>query len=144
MNQTEIKDYRKILEKEFMDKDIEIETTLSYISIGALGFFMTINEKFFKIQTSNYKFILIISLLFLFLSFVLILIRKSRSGHHDLILLQHLDSMNQDSEEDDLDLLKLWDNCHKELRTIRIFIYITLATGIGLQILFLVFNYLLF
>jgi hypothetical protein len=144
VNQTEIKDYRKILEKEFMDKDIEIETTLSYISIGALGFFMTINEKFFKIQTSNYKFILIISLLFLFLSFVLILIRKSRSGHHDLILLQHLDSMNQDSEEDDLDLLKLWDNCHKELRTIRIFIYITLATGIGLQILFLVFNYLLF
>ena len=46
MTKEEIKDYRRILEKEFMDKDNEIEAQLSYITVGALAFFLTINEKF--------------------------------------------------------------------------------------------------
>lgn len=31
----ELKDYRKILEIEYCEEDLEIETTLSYITIGA-------------------------------------------------------------------------------------------------------------
>jgi len=140
MTEIEIKDYRKILEKEFIDKDLEIETTLSYISIGALGFFLTINEKFLKIQTANHKCVLVLSLISLFLAFVLILYRKYRTSHHDLKLMEYIDSIEQNSNDSDRELLKLWEICHRELSNIRIFIYISLVLGIGLQVLFLLLN----
>lgn len=140
MKETEIKDYRKILEKEFVEKDLEIETTLSYISVGALGFFITINEKFLKIQTANYKLILILSLVFLFLSFILILFRKSRTSQQDLTLMEFIDKMKPNSEIDDNQLLELWDKSHKTLNFIRKFIYFSLGIGIGLQVIFLMLN----
>jgi len=141
MTLEEIKDYRKILEKEFIDKDNEIETQLSYITIASIGFFITINEKFFKIQSADYKYILIISLILLFITFVLILIRKSRTSHHDLIMMEHIDNMEPDSEQQDQELLTLWDTSHKELKQIRTWTYFTLAIGIGLQVLFIILNY---
>jgi hypothetical protein len=140
MTLNELKEYRKILEKEFADKDLEIETQLSYISIGSLGFFITINEKFLKIQTANFKIILILSLIFLFVSFVLILIRKSRTSHHDLLMMGFIDKMKPNSDEQDQQLLNIWDCCHKELTRIRLFIYLSLALGVGLQVLFVVLN----
>jgi cbb3-type cytochrome oxidase subunit 3 len=140
MKQIEIKDYRKILEKEYIDKDLEIETSLSYISIGALGFFITINEKFLKIQTANYKAILLLSLIILFLSFVFILFRKSRTSHYDLKLMRFIDNMEPDSESDDTKLSNLWDKSHWELSFIRKLIYLSLSIGIGLQVLFLFLN----
>ena len=140
MTDIEIKDYRKILEKEYIDKDLEIETTLSYISIGALGFFLTINEKFLKIQTANNKCVLVLSLISLFIAFTLILYRKYRTSHHDLKLMKHIDNMEHNSEESDKQLLKLWEISHRELSNIRIFVYISLTIGIGLQVLFLLLN----
>lgn len=140
MTITELKEYRRVLEKEFADKDLEIETQLSYISIGSLGFFITINEKFITIQSAGYKSILIVSLIFLFISFVLVLIRKSRTSHHDLLLMEFVDKMHPDSKEQDRQLLSKWDCCHKELTKILLFIYITLTLGIGMQVLFVVLN----
>jgi hypothetical protein len=140
MTKEEIKDYRKLLEKDFTDKDLEIETSASYISIGALGFFITINEKFLKLEAANYKIILILSLVFLFLSFVLILYRKSRTSHNDLKLMEFSDEMSHDSEEDDAKFLQMWQDSHKELSWIMIIIYYCLGIGIGLQVLFLLLN----
>ena len=140
MKEDEIKDYRKQLEKDFTDKDLEIETTLSYISVGALGFFITINDKFLKLETANFKFILILSLISLFLSFALILYRKSRTSHNDLKLMVLADEMKPDSEVDDDELLKLWKESHEELLRIRTIIYFCLGIGIGLQVLFLILN----
>ena len=141
MKEDEIKDYRKQLEKDFTDKDLEIETTLSYISVGALGFFITINDKFLKLETANFKFILILSLISLFLSFALILYRKSRTSHNDLKLMVLADEMKPDSEVDDDELLKLWKESHEELLRIRNIIYFCLGIGIGLQVLFLILNF---
>ena len=140
MNKSEIKDYRKILEKEFTNKDLEIETTLTYISVGALGFFITMNEKFIQLQTAEYKSILILSLLFLFSSFVLILYRKSRTSKSDLDLMEFIDNMNPDNEDDDNKIFKLWERSHKDLNCIRKVIYICLALGVGLQGIFLILN----
>ena len=141
MKEDEIKDYRKQLEKDFTDKDLEIETTLSYISVGALGFFITINDKFLKLETANFKFILMLSLISLFLSFALILYRKSRTSHNDLKLMVLADEMKPDSEVDDYELLKLWKESHEELLRIRNIIYFCLGIGIGLQVLFLILNF---
>jgi hypothetical protein len=140
MNQTEIKDYRKILEKEFSEKDLEIETSLSYISIGSLGFFITINEKFTELKTAHYKAILIISLIFLLLSFILILYRKSRTSHFDFKMMRFLDGMKPDSQMDDQGLYEIWKQSHSVLSRIRIYIYFSLAFGLALQLLFLLLN----
>lgn len=141
MTLKEIKEYRNILEKEFINKDNEIETQLSYITIASLGFFITINEKFLKIQSADFKIALILSLIFLFVTFVLILLRKSRTSHHDLLMMGFLDNMVVDSDDQDQKLLSMWDTSHRQLTNIRLFIYITLSIGIGLQVLFIVLNY---
>lgn len=140
MTENELKDYRKILEKEYSTKDLEIETTLSYITIGALGFFLTINDKFLKLEDAKFTYLLIISLTCLFLSFILILIRKSRTIKHDFDMMTFIDTMQPESESQDLKLLELWDKSHKELTLIRTLTYIGLSIGIGLQILYLVLN----
>ena len=87
MTEIELKDYRKILEKEYSAKDLEIETSLSYITIGSLGFFLTINDKFLKLQDAKLTCLLVISLSCLFLSFVLKLWDKS---HKALTLIRTL------------------------------------------------------
>jgi len=142
MNLQEIKDYRKILETEYQNKDIELESTTSYIIIGALGFFITINEKFLRLQDAELKGLLAISLVFLLTSFVLLLVRKSRTSFHDLKLMQKLDNMQEDNDKDDQDLLKTWRNCHVELTKIMRCVYILLITGISIQVVFFIFNFL--
>ena len=141
MTLEEIKEYRRILEKEFIDKDNEIETQLSYITVVSLGFFITINEKFLKLQSADYKIILVLSLIFLFITFVLILIRKSRTSHHDLLMMEFIDKMETNSDDHDQMLLCMWDKSHRQLKNIRVAIYITLGIGIGLQVLFIVLNF---
>lgn len=141
MEYKEIKEYRKILEEEFTNKDNEIESQLSYITIGSLGFFMTINEKFIRIQDSHCKILLIVSVISLFIAFVFILIRKSRTSHHDLSMMNFIDGMSPNFVEDDKKLLTLWNNSHDELKKLRIVIYVALSLGIGLQVVFLILNY---
>jgi hypothetical protein len=141
MTKTEIKDYRKLLEKEYMDKDLEIETSVSYLSLGALGFFITINDKLLKLKTSECKIILILSLIFLFLSFVALLFRKSRTRRCDEKLMELIDNMESDSIQDDSKILSMWNEHHKKLSNIMTLIYYFLGIGIGLQILFLFLNF---
>lgn len=140
MTKDDLKDYRKILEKEYSEKDLEVETSLSYITIGALGFFITINDKFLKIQEANFTIILILSLTLIFVSFVLILIRKSKTIRYDFDMMTFIDKMEPDSESQDKELLNLWDKSHKTLTSLRTYTYISLSTGIGLQIIFLLLN----
>lgn len=140
MTKDEITEYRKVVEKDFSDKDLEIETTLSYITIGALGFFITINDKFIQLQTAKCRLILIISLALIFISFALLLYRKSITTASDLKLLDYVTNMKTDSVEDDAKLLNLWDESHKCLERIKNWVYVSLGIGIGLQVLFLTIN----
>jgi len=140
MTKDEIKEYRKILDKEFSDKDLEIETALSYITVGALGFFITINEKFLKLEQAHYKVIIIISLMLLFVAFVLILYRKSQTIRHTQNMMRFTDHMKPNTYEDDVSLYNLWQKSHKELANIRMLVYFCLSLGIALQIAFLFLN----
>ena len=140
MNKEEIKDYRKILEKEYSDKDSEIESTISYITIAALGFFITINKEFFKLNDSTCKYLLIVSLISMFISFVLLLIRKSKTSQYDFEMMTFMDKMRENSADDDQELLKMWDKGQKVLAILMTTVYCTLAIGIGLQIVFLWIN----
>ncbi len=139
MTLEEINSYRKLLETEYTAKDVEIETSLSYISVGALGFFLTINEKFIVLKEAHFRVLLIISLVLLFSSFILVLYRKSKNSEQDLKMMQEVDKL-QPNSNDDAKLLEFWNKCHGELCRIRRLIYFCLGTGIGVQVLFLLLN----
>jgi hypothetical protein len=49
----------------------DYHTTVTYLGAGALGFFLTINEKFFPLGDGRYFYLFIISLSLLFLSLLL-------------------------------------------------------------------------
>ena len=49
----------------------DYHTTVTYLGAGALGFFLTINEKFFPLEDGRYFYLFIISLTLLFLSLLL-------------------------------------------------------------------------
>lgn len=140
MKDTEIEEYRRILAKEFSDKDIEIETTTGYISIAALGFFITINDKFISLETATCKWALIVSLCLLAISFILVLARKYKAKHDDLSLMDFIDDMKENSEDDDTALYHKWAKSHKQLKNILTAIFLCLATGIVFQVIFFVLN----
>ena len=135
-----LKDYRKTVADDYTKKDTEIETSLTYISAAALGFFITINEKFVELETARYHILLAVSLFFLFLTFVLILIRKSKTVSFDHELMTYIDSMEANNESQDSGLLKLWKKGTRLLECLMNFTYVSLSLGIGLQVLFLVLN----
>ncbi|NLE04136.1 MAG: hypothetical protein GX638_04940 [Crenarchaeota archaeon] len=140
MSDEEINEYRKILEKEFTKKDLEIDNQLTYISIGSMGFFITIQEKFLKVTDQHCKIIFILSLVFLFITFILIIIRNARTRYHDLSMMSYIDEMDNNNIEHDQTLYDIWEKCHKELGCFRVITYITLGIGIGLQLLYIIFN----
>lgn len=140
MEKSDIKDYRKILEKEFVDKDLEIDTTLSYISVGSLGFFLTINDSLFGLKEANYKAVFIFSIIFITTSFILLLFRKAKTSSYDLKLMRFVDGMRENSDEDDTELYKLWEKTHNSLTTIRKFIFLSISLGVILQVLFIILN----
>lgn len=140
MNNDEIKEYRRVLEKEFSDKDMEIETTTGYISIAALGFFITINDKFISLEKASCKWALIVSLCLLALSFILVLIRKFKAKNDDLHLMDIIDGMPANSEKDDVTLYDKWKESHTQLKNILIAIFSCLALGVIFQVIFFVLN----
>jgi len=140
MEKNEIREYRKVLEKEFSDKDMEIETAIGYISVAALGFFITINDKFISIDTAKHKWILVASLIFLVASFILVLYRKFKANCDDLSLMDTIDCMLENSREDEVKLYDQWQKSHKILRKILFAIFMSLSIGLVLQVIFFVLN----
>jgi len=149
MTEEQKNDYRKILEKEFSDKDNEIDTHLMYVTMGALGFFMAFNEKYLTkdpvgVQDADFKYFLVLSLLFLLGTFILMLYRKSITIQSAYSLMKFLDNMAPNSSEGDKKLDELWKKNDERMKKIRKFIYFSLGFGIGFQVLFFVFNFFSF
>lgn len=141
MTSEEKKSFRENVAKDFMEKDLEIETTLSYITIGSLCFFITLTEKFLKLQNATCKGLFIISLIFLFISFILILIRKHTSSLHDRKMLDFIDKMAVNDQADDQQLMALWARGDHELKYLRCGVYFSLGIGVGMQLLYIILNY---
>jgi hypothetical protein len=55
-------------------------------------------------------------------------------------MMTFIDKMEPESESQDKELLDIWDKSHKTLTSLRTSTYVSLATGIGLQIIFLLLN----
>ena len=55
-------------------------------------------------------------------------------------MMSYIDEMDNNNIEHDQTLYDIWEKCHKELGCFRVITYITLGIGIGLQLLYIIFN----
>lgn len=142
MEKEQIKTYREKIDIQLKEKESEIENSITYISVGALGFFITINEKFFKIDKTTCSFLLYLSLSLLLFSFIVILIKKYKTTSYDRKIIDFLDKMPEKDKEQDKKLLKLWKSSEYNLKLFKIISYSSLGLGITFQLIFFFLNIL--
>lgn len=102
--------YRDSLQSDITDKEKEYHTTITYISAGALAFFLTVNEKFFQIETAHVRWLLFVSLCCLLLSVLLYVAANMVDVTADKKLMDKVDSMivNPKLKDDLLQTWKIW------------------------------------
>ncbi|OHC85443.1 MAG: hypothetical protein A2546_03950 [Sphingobacteriia bacterium RIFOXYD2_FULL_35_12] len=143
MKQSEIDKYRELIDLQLKEKVTEIESNVSIIIIGSLGFFLTINEKFVGIRDASQKWALVLSVLLLLASFFIYLISKYLTTKYDRELIDFLDDeMKEDDKDSNTKLLEMWSKFDTSLSKNRKAIFWTLAIGILLEIFFFMFNLL--
>jgi len=143
MKQPEIDKYRELIDLQLKEKVTEIESNISIIIVGSLGFFLTINEKFVGIKDALQKWALIISVLLLLTSFFIYLYSKYLTTKYDRKIIDFLDDeMKEDDKESNTKLLKMWTQFDTTLSKNRKVIFWTLAFGILFEIFFFMFNLL--
>lgn len=140
MKENEIKEYRSLIETQLKEKEADIETTITYITLVLLGLFLTINEKFIPLISSIYKWILLISILSFLVSFILGLYNKFNTTKFDREIIDILDSTDLESEEEETILLNKWKDCDNKLQDIRKLIYLFLIIGLITQLIYFFVN----
>lgn len=140
MKAEEIKQYRTDINVQLKEKESDIETTITYVTIGLLGFFLTINEKFIPLKTSNYKVLMLLSVFSFFFSFFLGLINKLKTTKYDREIINIIDNADLTQEKDEQLLLEKWKNSDSNLQSTKKFIYIFLVLGIIFQLVYFFLN----
>lgn len=143
MTKEEIESFREKLDIHLKEKTTEIESNIALIIIGSLGFFLTINEKFIGLKESSLKWILLISIIALLISFFVFLYNKHIATKFDREIIDFLDDvMLPNDPKSNKRLLNMWSSMDKKLQKNRDVIYVSLAIGIILQMLFFIYNVL--
>ena len=106
MTEDEIKEYRSVIDTQLREKETDIETTISYITLGLLGLFLTINEKFIPLASSQDKLILLISVLSFVISFMIGLLNKFQTTKFDRQIIDILDETDLTNEDEEQKLLQ--------------------------------------
>ncbi len=142
MTKQEIDCFRKDLDDQLKETFKDIDTNISYIIIGALGFFLTMLDKFFSVQKASFLWVAALSLISLLTAFIIWLYNKHRITKLAMRQLNYVDDVllqnhNVDNEQK---LLKLWKQSNKELEDGRKYVYIFLGIGVFLQVTFFAYN----
>lgn len=140
MKEEEIEKYRDKIDQQLKEKTSEIESNIAYIIVGALGFFLTINEKFIGLRSASFKFLLFLSIILLLVAFFLFLLNKHLTTVYDRKLIDILDKIKPEDEKDDKELLHNWEKFDKVISGTRKAIYLTLFLGIVFEIVFFMTN----
>lgn len=143
MNQNEIDDYRDKIDLQLKEKVGEVESNMSLIIVGSLGFLLTINEKFIGLKEAELKLVLILSISLLLLAFAMFLLNKHLTTKYDRKIINFLDDkMKANDVESDRELLNMWKVYDSKLSTNRSVIYWLVGIGLLLEIFFFIFNVL--
>lgn len=141
MLQEEIDSYRDKIDLQLKEKVTDIESNISLIIVGSLGFLLTINEKFIGLKDAELKWVLLVSISALIIAFVIFLFNKHLTTKYDRKIIDFLDDrMKADDPESDKELLRMWTNYDSSLSLNRKIIYLLVGVGLLLEIVFFIFN----
>jgi hypothetical protein len=129
----------------------EYHTTVTYLGAGALGFFLTINEKFFPLHDGRFFCVLIISLSLLFLSLLLYVVTAlfDYYGHSRLRDIMDTDIQTIDFDkttqtQNDAAEKKLDDQWRRIENISRLLMFsrlVLVVLGIGAEVAFVALNF---
>jgi hypothetical protein len=139
---------REKLQEQQIARENDFHNIITYITAGALGLFVTINEKFIDLQNSTGKWLVITSILFLIITFVLVLAINYVNSRYNSDVVDVIDSILQNhtptSQNIDLveenKLMTIWSKKNQSLQKRTIWILITLTIGVVTEIIFLSIN----
>jgi hypothetical protein len=143
MTREQIKDYRGQIDSQIKEKENDIESNMSLIIIGSLGFFLTINERFIGLNESSCKYLMFLSVSLLLSSLLFLLISKYYTVEYDKNILNFIDD-NLVPNDDILDkcLLDMWTRFETNLKRFKRYTYWCLGLGILFQVIFFLYNVL--
>lgn len=134
-------EYRNKLETHLMDKEAEMDKTTTYMTVGLLGFFMTINDKFVPLLDSNLKLWMYFSIFFLIGSLITGLVYKYITVLFDGKIIRYIDENDIDLSDINVAVNKLWEKYIKIQNCVKFFIYLFLSFGLIAEIVFTVSNF---
>lgn len=137
-----ITDYRDKIETHLIDKESEMDKTTTYITVGLLGFFMTINDKFVPLLDSNLKIWMYISICSLIFSLILGLVYNYITVIYDGRIIRFIDDNdveNDSAKKSELD--NNWEKYIKKQNCVKLFVYIFLGIGLITEIVFTIYNF---
>src|ERR1700733_9503362 len=126
MEKEDLIKYRDSLTETKKDRETDFHTIITYIAAGALGLFVTINEKFINLSSSTHKYLLLISISSLILTFALTLIINLLNAHFAQYLISEVDRLLENTEFKNADsiLEKKWTPKESTLKKLTILIVI--------------------
>lgn len=137
--------YRDGLDGQISETAKEIDKNISYIIVGALGFFITMLDKFVDARSANLIAMLIISFVSLLIAFLLFLYCKHATIRYASKILKFVDNvMMRDPANNSHEqrLLRKWKKSNRNLSHIRAATYVFLGIGVVLEVLFFTINIL--
>ena len=143
MTKEQIAQYRNAIENTIIEKDSQLGSYIYLIIIGALGLFMTANEKFIGIRQANHKCLMFLSIACLIIAFFVFLWEKHLTQWHARKILNYIDNkLIPDQSESAEKMLKVWKKCDKKLIKVRNSLYILVFLGVLLELIFFLANLL--
>lgn len=141
MDSASVNQFRALIETQLKEKETDIDTTITYINVGLLGLFLTINEKLIPFSTSIHKCLLYISVLSFMASFFIGIINKIVTTHFDRKAIHFIDNNDLKDRTNEVKLLEKSKYYDKILQRIRALLIIPLLfLGLIIQIIYFFIN----
>ena len=126
--------------EDILEDEKDYHTTITYIAAGALGLFLTINEKFFHLNESKHLGLFIISIVLLFGTLILFIINNIDDIRSKEKLRDVADKMIDNNEYDADDLENTWKRSIRRSRLLTYLRLVALVGGIATEVIFILSN----
>lgn len=135
-----LKKYRDTICSDIVEHEKEYHKIITYVAAGALGLFLTINEKVFNLRTAKYPGLLMISISFLFLALILFIVNTIMEIRTNERLRDKADEMIDKNFYDKEALRTEWLTGIRPSRLVTYGRFVLLVLGIAAEVIFIVKN----
>lgn len=132
--------YRNQLGDDMIQDEKDYHTTVTYLAAGALGLFLTINDKFFHLDESKGLWLFITSVTLLFTTLLLFVVNTVCDIRSKEKLRDVSDDMIENEKYEPAKLERIWEKAIRISRAITYWRLATLITGIAAEVIFILSN----